>query len=573
LAGGLLDFAGEVAAFAPFFVALGLAGLALAFGLEGEASVFLPLRVFAGVALGLAGVSAFLEALGLAGAFLAALAGAFFAAFGSSTTSGSSVFAGESAAAAAFFPLRALAGVLGFLGDGVLAFAAFLPFFAATGTFVSSSATSGVFGFVGEAAAVFFPLRALAGVLALAGVTAFFGEAFAARPPRLVFLTGDATSATAASSTAAAGEATFLALDFAALALAGEAFLGDGDFTLAAFPPRLEVLAGATGEAAGAVALSALAFFAGDVGSFAGDAALLVAAGFDFLGEAAAAFVAPLLLLPAGAAVASGVFSKGDVATFLPLRDFAGVLAFFTGLSAFLTGLAFFTGLASFAGLAFFTGLAFFAGLVFLVGELGFLRPPRLVGAAGDAAAASDVSTLLFLAGEAAFFSGDAVRFLAGDLAATFFFGDAAFAARLALFGGLAAGVGVVAATAAAGAARFVGDFLPEVGFAAAAAAFCATGVFIRSDVPSTLGVAAFGGDGAFEGVFFVDFGVFLGLFSCDLGVFLGVAAFLALPTDVLLAAGVVFFVDFGVATFFCPLSATGVFIRSAMPSKLGVAG
>ena len=30
LAGGLLDFAGEVAAFAPFFVALGLAGLALA---------------------------------------------------------------------------------------------------------------------------------------------------------------------------------------------------------------------------------------------------------------------------------------------------------------------------------------------------------------------------------------------------------------------------------------------------------------------------------------------------------------------------------------------------------------
>ena len=41
--------------------------------------------------------------------------------------------------------------------------------------------------------------------------------------------------------------------------------------------------------------------------------------------------------------------------------------------------------------------------------------------------------TLLFLAGEAAFFSGDAVRFLAGDLAATFFFGDAAFAARLQL--------------------------------------------------------------------------------------------------------------------------------------------
>ena len=74
------------------------------------------------------------------------------------------------------------------------------------------------------------------------GVAAFFfGEAFAAaRPPRLLFFTGDAVSASAA-----AGEATtFLALDLAALALAlaGVAFLGDGDFALAAFPPRLEVL-------------------------------------------------------------------------------------------------------------------------------------------------------------------------------------------------------------------------------------------------------------------------------------------------------------------------------------------
>ena len=69
------------------------------------------------------------------------------------------------------------------------------------------------------------------------------------------------------------------------------------------------------------MALSAfLVFFAGDdAGSLAGDAALLVAAGFDFLGEAAAAFAPPLLLLPAGAAGASGVFSRGDVATFLPL--------------------------------------------------------------------------------------------------------------------------------------------------------------------------------------------------------------------------------------------------------------
>ena len=65
---------------------------------------------------------------------------------------------------------------------------------------------------------------------------------------------------------------------------------------------------------------------------------------------------------------------------------------------------------------------------------------------------------MLFLAGEAGFFSGDAVRFLAaaaaGDFAAAaFFFGDAAPAARLALFGGLA-GVGV------AGAARFAEDFI-----------------------------------------------------------------------------------------------------------------
>ena len=65
--------------------------------------------------------------------------------------------------------------------------------------------------------------------------------------------------------------------------------------------------------------------------------------------------------------------------------------------------------------------------------------------------------TLLFLAGEAGFFSGDAGRFLAaaaGDFAAAaFFFGDAAAAARLALLGGLA-GVGV------AGAARFAEDFI-----------------------------------------------------------------------------------------------------------------
>ena len=39
-----------------------------------------------------------------------------------------------------------------------------------------------------------------------------------------------------------------------------------------------------------------LAFFAGDDdGSFTGDAALFVAAGFDFLGEAATVFAAPLL--------------------------------------------------------------------------------------------------------------------------------------------------------------------------------------------------------------------------------------------------------------------------------------
>ena len=90
---------------------------------------------------------------------------------------GSSVFAGESAAAAAFFPLRALAGVLGFaglvafvsfLGDGDLAFAVRPPplfevFAAAGAAFVSSAA----FGFVGDVS-VFLPLRVLAGVLALA---------------------------------------------------------------------------------------------------------------------------------------------------------------------------------------------------------------------------------------------------------------------------------------------------------------------------------------------------------------------------------------------------------------------
>ena len=157
------------------------------------------------------------------------------------------------------------------------------------------------------------------------GVAAFFGEALAALPPRLLFFTGDAASSTTAG---AAGEATaFFALDLvAALALAGVAFLGEGDFALAAFPPRLEVLAGAAGEAAGASAAAFsvlpafLVFFAGDeAGSFAGEAALFVAAGFDFLGDAAAGFAPPLLLLPAGAAAASGVFSRGDVATFLPL--------------------------------------------------------------------------------------------------------------------------------------------------------------------------------------------------------------------------------------------------------------
>jgi len=136
--GGLLDLVGEVAVLAPFRVALGLAGLSLALGFAGEAAVFLPLRVFAGVAL--AGLSvldfaglffpflaAALEALAVL-AFLTGLA-AFFAwaprldplavCFDSST--GASVFAGDSAAAA-FFPLPlALAGVLAvaFLGDGV----------------------------------------------------------------------------------------------------------------------------------------------------------------------------------------------------------------------------------------------------------------------------------------------------------------------------------------------------------------------------------------------------------------------------------------------------------------------
>ena len=61
-------------------------------------------------------------------------------------------------------------------------------------------------------------------------MAAFFGEALA-RPPRLLFFTGDASCS--------AGEATA----FLALALVDVAFLGDGDFALAGFPPRLEDLA------------------------------------------------------------------------------------------------------------------------------------------------------------------------------------------------------------------------------------------------------------------------------------------------------------------------------------------
>ena len=82
---------------------------------------------------------------------------------------GASGFAGDSAAAA-FLPLRALAGVLGFLGEGDLALAALAPFRVALGLagLAAASATSGVFGFAGEAAAFFPPLRVLAGVLALA---------------------------------------------------------------------------------------------------------------------------------------------------------------------------------------------------------------------------------------------------------------------------------------------------------------------------------------------------------------------------------------------------------------------
>ena len=86
---------------------------------------------------------------------------------------GVSGLAGDSAAtAAAFLPLPfALAGVFAFLGDGDLAFAAVRPPpRLAGGAFVSSAAASGVFGLVGETAVFFPPLRALAGVLALAGV-------------------------------------------------------------------------------------------------------------------------------------------------------------------------------------------------------------------------------------------------------------------------------------------------------------------------------------------------------------------------------------------------------------------
>ena len=81
-------------------------------------------------------------------------------------------------------------------------------------------------------------------------------------------------------------------------------------------------------------------------------------------------------------------------------------------------------------------------------------------------------------------------------------------------------------------------------------------GVFIKSAMPSKLGVIAFWEGLAFEGVFFADFGVFLGLpdfFLADTGVLLGVAAFLA--GDFLGEL----------------LAAAGVFIIVEMPSKLGV--
>ena len=102
-----------------------------------------------------------------------------------------------------------------------------------------------------------------------------------------------------------------------------------------------------------------------------------------------------------------------------------------------------------------------------------------------------------------------------------------------------------------------------------------AAGVFIISAIPSKFGVCAFAG--VFFELFLADFGVFLGLLDlflldfCVEAGFLGVSAF----TGVLL--GVVEFETFllkvfpGLAFFDGDFLAAGVFINSAMPSKLGV--
>ena len=76
-------------------------------------------------------------------------------------------------------------------------------------------------------------------------MAAFFGDAFFVA--RLPFFGGDATTSSSVAVSAFSGEeagaaAAFFALDFVALVLAGVAFFGDGDFLVAAFPPRLVFL-------------------------------------------------------------------------------------------------------------------------------------------------------------------------------------------------------------------------------------------------------------------------------------------------------------------------------------------
>jgi len=256
------------------------------------------------------------------------------------------------------------------------------------------------------------------------------------------------------------------------------------------------------------------------------------------------------------------------------LLDFADASAFLTssatsgvfinsampskfGDAAFREGRAlagvFFTDFGVFTGL-FLVDLGVFLGLAAFLSDLGVL-----LGLAALGAGVTDASfTFSSATGVAAFGEGFA---LAGVFFTDFGVFAGLFLADLGVFLGLAAfladlGVflGLAAFLVDFGVFLGLAVFLVDFGVLLASLTFSAgTGVFINSEIPSKLGVAAFREGRAFAGVFFKDFGVFLGLtaFFVDLGVFLGVLE---------------------ASAFFTFSATTGVFINSEMPSKFGVA-